>query len=348
MKGKWLVFLYSFFALVWLVGCQPAREAYLTTREVEVGQSNNAPDPEAGEQVTAQELGPAAVVQDFYDWYLGYIGNRSGGTFRNPLVDAAYQNSGFLSPGFIAEVDETLASFQQGGFDPFLLAQDIPQGFEVAPGPAENTALVTFWFYDQEGQPYGQWQALVTLEESQGRWLIGGIEPVDSAGQQPAIDPDAEVIPAGDYGFSFAVPAGWVVQPVPMGGLGMPDDWPVVQSWQVMPAAVAGEMAAQSGPPDPQALPLVPPFTVEVVAGDQAAFDRVYVAAAATDTATYGDKSVIVQQEQPGVTRYVMQHPDDPELWIVVINWVTGFPGREELAEAAAPILAPLLASFEF
>jgi hypothetical protein len=31
-----------------------------------------------------------------------------------------------------------------------------------------------------------------------------------------------------------------------------------------------------------------------------------------------------------------------------VIDWVTGFPGREELAEAAAPVLAPLLASFEF
>jgi hypothetical protein len=291
---------------------------------------------------------PAARVRAFYTWYLGYIGDRSDGTFRNPLVDGAYQNSSFLSPDFIAEVDEALASFEQGGFDPFLLAQDIPQGFEVAPGPAENTALVTFYFYDQEGQPYGQWQAQVTLEQGQGRWLISDIEPVDAAGQHPAAGPDAEVIAAGDYGFSFAVPAGWVAQPVQMGGPGMPDDWPVVQMWQVMPVAVAEQMAAQSGPPDPQAPPIVPPFSVEVVAGDQAAFDRVYVTAAATETATYGDKSVTVQQEQPGVTRYVMRHPNDPELWIVVIDWVTGFPGREGLAEAAAPVLPSLLASFEF
>ena len=38
---------------------------------------------------------PEGVAKAFYTWYLGYIGNRASGNFRNPLVDKAYQDCGF-------------------------------------------------------------------------------------------------------------------------------------------------------------------------------------------------------------------------------------------------------------
>jgi hypothetical protein len=72
---------------------------------------------------------PEAVVQAFYIWYLNYFGDRAAGTFQSPLADQAYQDSHFLTPSFIEHIDEILAGFDEyGGYDPFLCAQDIPQG----------------------------------------------------------------------------------------------------------------------------------------------------------------------------------------------------------------------------
>lgn len=57
-------------------------------------------------------LVPDEVVTRFYGWYLNYIGE--GEMRQNPLVDRAYRSSELLSEDFIAEIDETLASFEGG------------------------------------------------------------------------------------------------------------------------------------------------------------------------------------------------------------------------------------------
>lgn len=78
---------------------------------------------------TAQETrttAPEQVVQQFYAWYVSYQGN--------PLVDKAYQGSEWLSPAFIAHLDD----FTQSGewrVDPVLCAQDVPN--EVTAHPAQ-------------------------------------------------------------------------------------------------------------------------------------------------------------------------------------------------------------------
>lgn len=46
------------------------------------------PTAEAPERLTPQQ-----VTANFYDWYLGYIGDPASETFRNPLVDQAYGKS---------------------------------------------------------------------------------------------------------------------------------------------------------------------------------------------------------------------------------------------------------------
>ena len=104
-----------------------------------LGLSGCGPVPEAAADGAAAE----AVVEDFYTWYLDYIGDRASGEFRNPLVDGAYRESEHLDPAFIESVDELLASFDRGGYDPFLCAQDIPE--EITVGEAEvdgDSALV--------------------------------------------------------------------------------------------------------------------------------------------------------------------------------------------------------------
>jgi hypothetical protein len=146
-------------------------------------------------------------------------------------------------------------------------------------------------------------------------------------------------------GFALAYPAGWVAKELDYAGSGMPDDWPVVAGWQIMPAEIAAQMAAQSGPPDPNAPPLISPLQLEILDGDQSAFERVYAAPVATETAYYGANRFMVQQEEFGVTRYVYQPPLQPKRWIVLIDWVTHLPEREALAAQLGDYLPQILAS---
>ncbi|MFO7741723.1 MAG: DUF3828 domain-containing protein [Anaerolineae bacterium] len=120
-------------------------------------------------QVTEEVL-PEEVVTGFYDRYLGYIGH-DGEARRNPLVDGFYRDCPELSEAFIAAVDETLASFDKGGFDPILLAQDVPvkvsvQEAEVA-GDEARVTVEMFWGGNPESS-----ERVVTLNRIDGHWEI--------------------------------------------------------------------------------------------------------------------------------------------------------------------------------
>lgn len=124
--------------------------------------------------MAAPEVGdadPAAVVGAFYEWYLGYIGDRGDReAMRNPLADRAYRSSEYLADEFIAEVDQLLESFDVAGYDPFLQAQDIPESVDVgeavvADGVAQVSVETSF-----EGH-----RLMVTLEKRDGAWKIRNI-----------------------------------------------------------------------------------------------------------------------------------------------------------------------------
>jgi hypothetical protein len=114
---------------------------------------------------------PEGMTNAFYTWYLGYIDDRAPGEFNNPLTDRAYRESQFLSPDFIASVDEMLAKETLGGFDPFLLAQDIPSDFSVDPGLTEDRAVVHLQF----GESMIRHIRLLFTREN-GQLLISSIE----------------------------------------------------------------------------------------------------------------------------------------------------------------------------
>ena len=111
-------------------------------------------------------LSPQEVVTRFYRWYIGYPGN--------PLRDEEYRTSPYLAEAFIEDVAETLASFDRGGFDPFLLAQDIPEQFTVNEASVlEDRASVVIDFY-WSGNPVPT-PRQVELELLDGAWKITGI-----------------------------------------------------------------------------------------------------------------------------------------------------------------------------
>ncbi|NLE43877.1 MAG: hypothetical protein GX620_04075 [Chloroflexi bacterium] len=115
-------------------------------------------------------LSPQEVVSKFYRWYIGYPGN--------PLVDKEYRHSPYLTESFIKAADEATASFDTGGGDPFLLAQDIPEEYVVGQatvsGDQANVVLEFYW----RGNPNPTYRR-VDLELVDGEWRISGVKPFE-------------------------------------------------------------------------------------------------------------------------------------------------------------------------
>lgn len=127
----------------------------------------------------------------------------------------------------------------------------------------------------------------------------------------------------------------------------MPEDWPVVGGWLLMPPDVAAAAAAQSGPPDPNSIAIVPPIQIEIVSGGEDQLMRAYPDIVG-EPVMYGDYTATVVKMDPGYTHTIFTHPSRADLWLVVTDWVTGFPGREAQADVASPVVAGYLESITF
>ncbi len=126
-------------------------------------------------------LTPEGVVESFYTWYLGYPGNA--------MADGRYKSSEYLSVGFIAKVDEIIASFEHGGYDPFLQAQDIPDSFTVDKAEiGANTAIVMVH------TSFPGHVLRVELEHTDGQWKITDITRAEMSSETMPI-PTIEVTP---------------------------------------------------------------------------------------------------------------------------------------------------------
>jgi hypothetical protein len=115
---------------------------------------------------------PVSVVESFYGWYLHY--SSGGEELRNPLVDGAYRTHPALAASFVREVAATIASFDKGGYDPILLAQDLPERITVAPGTltAGKATVTAAMTWSGNATPTLR---TVTLELLDGRWQITGV-----------------------------------------------------------------------------------------------------------------------------------------------------------------------------
>ncbi len=112
------------------------------------------------------KLGPAEVTEKFYRWYLGYPGNS--------LADRRYQESEYLSSELIDKVDLMLQADIPGRGDPFLLAQDIPEFYQVEGETIldDRAEVGVFFFWSGNPDPS---QRTVELQLIQGDWKITSI-----------------------------------------------------------------------------------------------------------------------------------------------------------------------------
>jgi len=112
---------------------------------------------------------PEQVVESFYDWYLGYPGNA--------LADGAYRSGGPLTEEFVEKVDAIVASFDRGGYDPFLCAQDFPEDLVIDRATVSgNQARVIVHQSWNDGTEYGVVRSVaVELQQIGGWWMITDI-----------------------------------------------------------------------------------------------------------------------------------------------------------------------------
>ena len=116
------------------------------------------------------DLPPLALSERYWS----YIGDPAIEAFHNPLVDRAYREAPYVSESFVAEMDALLAQEEEfGGIlaDPILQAQDIPAGFTVVLGPADDIVTVNLRF----GESVSPVQVRIVQED--GQWLIRSIIP---------------------------------------------------------------------------------------------------------------------------------------------------------------------------
>jgi hypothetical protein len=132
------------------------------------------------------EAGPAEVVESFYTWYLDLFNSNEEGVRVNPLVEGTYRDAPQLSPEFVAEVDAIIAGFEHGGYDPLLLAQDVPTQIRVAEAEVKGDqarvkVYTTFFAHVLD----------VSLEDGEGGWLITGVA---SASEPPTGERPEEMV----------------------------------------------------------------------------------------------------------------------------------------------------------
>jgi hypothetical protein len=173
--------------------------------------------------------------------------------------------------------------------------------------------------------------------------------PFDLEGP-PAAAEDWPLFTDEVYGFRLAYPQDWTTQELEAVGAGMPDDWPVQRVVIFYPQAWADRFN-QSGPPDPSAPPAIPTLSLEVCVGPEEQFRRAYIEPDRSETLTIGGLQAVREQVGTGdyvSVQYVFQHPENPELRVVVIDNYSGFTDRAAEHPDLVELISAVVATFEF
>lgn len=274
---------------------------------------------------------PAGYVKAFYTWALDYaMGN---GEVHNPLTEGAYQNSGFLNQSLIVELDSLLSSGGALMADPIFLAQDFPATFNTEPCSEENCALVNMQYNDALIR-----QLRVDMVRENGALRISR---VSDPARLDIPQPEQEVtgvdfwVPFVDeaYGFAMSFPAGWQVKTSPITDLHSPEDYPVMRT-SIFVAPIEGSQTV--------------PFRVEMMVGDEETLSYTFLPDEKVADTELNGYSAAVYRSEPGLISYVFRHPAKENVWVVLIDPVTQFSGREELAGAVDGVFEAMLSTVSF
>jgi hypothetical protein len=270
-------------------------------------------------------MSPEEVVEAFYWWYTGYPGN--------PASDGVYRSSQYVSAEFAQRADGLIASGEDGGYDPFLCAQDTPGQISIEETIAssdEASVLVRTSFEEHT--------FAVQLRQSEGRWAIDDVVCTWIWGGEETPTADWQVFADERYGFQIRYPEGWTYaeeSPIPP-GTELSDELKALK--RVLLFAPAGWEDA------------TPPLYVEVVEGTQEAFDKIFPPSASSESLDISGFEAVKTSDDLGefkLIRYAFQSPSDEDVHIVILDAIGGFPERAEGKDVVKTV-QQMIFTFEF
>ena len=124
-----------------------------------------------------EAMSPLQITEHYYAWYLDYL---NAGVLCNPLLDGAYQDSPYLTAGFIRRLDALVSASCGVGLpvDPFLCGTAVPDGIVIRHLSAdETTARVAIYASTPTESALAETALLGTgdLRRVAGQWQLDGV-----------------------------------------------------------------------------------------------------------------------------------------------------------------------------
>ena len=173
-------------------------------------------------------------------------------------------------------------------------------------------------------------QLRVNMVTENGRLRIssilhpGNIQPVELEGWVPLIDEQ--------YGYAIRYPFDWRVHGLKATDQHTPDEDPVMRRLYFVPESGA-EFA---------------PLSLDVIICPEAELSGVYYLGEKLEDTQVNGYDAQIYRSDPGIIFYVFQHPARPDLWIVLSDSITQFPGREESARTFEGIFNLFVSTITF
>jgi len=280
----------------------------------------------------AAPAAPEAVAEAFYR-SLGYL-EGSLAEVQNPLADDGYRESEYLTEGFVQRVAELIASFDRGGYDPFLCAQDLPgsTAFEAASvsGEEARVAMQQTWNPGTEYELVREVE--IALRQVDGEWKIDDVVCPDPTA-------DWQRYEGTEYGFRLRYPQGWTYEILPPApeGMEIPDGMKALQAVLIFQ------------PEDWEGV--APPLNVEVTQGTQEEFDQMYVSPDVAENVEINGYPAVQTTEDLGsvqISHIVFHSPGDDSVRIVLTDYISGFPERAEGNQDVIDLVQQIVHTVEF
>jgi hypothetical protein len=132
------------------------------------------------------------------------------------------------------------------------------------------------------------------------------------------------------YGYVLGFPGDWLVEGLKVNDLHSPQDYPVMRSLSFRP---------QTGYEN------IPLIRLEIVESPDHPMQNIYPMAELVDELPVNGNQGQLYQDDPGLLYAVFEHPSKPGVWLVLIDTISSFPGREDLADGIAPVFDGMLST---